>query len=403
VLKFIIYICGLFCFHQYTAQSGCTDANALNYNSLAVQNNGSCLYQATNLNAQLVCNVDLTLAEASGIILHNNLFWSHNDSGGDSKIFALDTISGTTIGNVTLSCQNIDWEDITQSATHVFIGDFGNNLGIRTDLKIYYFPKSALTIGATIIPDSILFQYQDQVSFTTNNNTNFDCEAFIFFNDSLHLFTKNWGNGYTNRYIIPATAGNYTPILKDSFFVDGLVTGASKSEDGKNIALIGYKTGGLFPCFSYLFSDFSQSRFFSGNKRKFNLGSAVNLGQTEGIVMQNNGTFFTVSEKVIAGPNTILAKMHRFEFTLPGSFASLDDGAVLEVKVKDRNISVMHLESQTAFSILDIHGKNIKTGSITSEENTITFDAYTNGCYFLKIGNQQFKFVIVNDQIVSLN
>ena len=78
-----------------------------------------------------------SLNESSGAIFFNNRLITHNDSGGEAKLYELDTISGIIEREVTiLNATNVDWEDITQDETSIYIGDFGNNNGNRTDLKI---------------------------------------------------------------------------------------------------------------------------------------------------------------------------------------------------------------------------------------------------------------------------
>ncbi len=86
---------------------------------------------------------------------------------------------------------------------YLYIGDFGNNAGSRTDLHILRIEKSSLLEGMPAI-DTIAFAYEDQTDFTpSNQNTAFDCEAFIAGTDSLFLFTKNWNNLSTVCYSVP--------------------------------------------------------------------------------------------------------------------------------------------------------------------------------------------------------
>ena len=78
---------------------------------------------------------------------------------------------------------NTDWEDITQDENHLYIGDFGNNLGDRRDLRIYILNKSDLLPSSDTIPVAgiISYSYENQTDFTpaANLTTPWDCEAFV--------------------------------------------------------------------------------------------------------------------------------------------------------------------------------------------------------------------------------
>ena len=56
------------------------------------------------------------------------------------NILSINGVKTIFLGGDFLSVnkeENVDWEDITQDETHIYIADFGNNNGNRTDLKIY--------------------------------------------------------------------------------------------------------------------------------------------------------------------------------------------------------------------------------------------------------------------------
>ena len=77
------------------------------------------------------------ISETSGLIFHNGKLITHNDSGNTPQLFEIDTVSYQITRTVTLSnVANIDWEDIAQDSEYIYIGDFGNNLGTRTDLSL---------------------------------------------------------------------------------------------------------------------------------------------------------------------------------------------------------------------------------------------------------------------------
>lgn len=84
------------------------------------------------------------MRETSGLICFNELFWTHNDSGGRPEIYGLDTQKGKIKATVIVSnASNVDWEEIAQDDQYVYVGDFGNNRGVRRDLCIYKIPKTA--------------------------------------------------------------------------------------------------------------------------------------------------------------------------------------------------------------------------------------------------------------------
>ena len=75
------------------------------------------------------------LAETSGIATsqaHPGVFWSQNDSGGDSAVYAIDP-GGAVMARVRLrGVTNRDWEDIAvgpcpDGGSCLFVGDIGDN------------------------------------------------------------------------------------------------------------------------------------------------------------------------------------------------------------------------------------------------------------------------------------
>ena len=131
-------------------------------------------------------------------------------------LFALDTLDGSIRREVVLAAaQNKDWEDLTADEDFLFIGDFGNNDGSRQDLRIYRLAKDQLNQDTIFNIDTIAFAFSDQTDFTPANfNTAYDCEAFFAHSDSLHIFTKDWINQRTKHYVLPATPGNHTALLR---------------------------------------------------------------------------------------------------------------------------------------------------------------------------------------------
>lgn len=222
------------------------------------------------------------LRESSGLIFFNDLLWSMNDSGGNNKIFGVNT-NGEIEAEVELEgIQNVDWESMTQDEQYIFVGDFGNNYGNRTDLTIHRIKKS--DIGSEkeqkVESDKIEFSFKNQTEFNYGlNSTPFDCEAMIVLNDELYVFTKNWQNQTTVVYKFPATPGTYEPAPIMEYDVNALITGACMSPDKKKLVLLGYSA---FKPIIWIFSDFTANQFFTGEKTRIEL-DAIFGSQTEGV------------------------------------------------------------------------------------------------------------------------
>lgn len=181
------------------------------------------------------------LREISGLTYtRDGALWCINDGGHAPALFRLVPETGEIAETRLLPVLNRDWEDLTTDRQgRLYIGDFGNNQHTRRDLCIYRYDPVAQTI------DSILFSYPDQHAFPPPAQRwwNFDCEAMVFYRDSLHLFSKNRfvGNFYTKHYVLPAQPGQYIATLRDSLLLPNrVVTGAALDSTNQTLALTAY-------------------------------------------------------------------------------------------------------------------------------------------------------------------
>ncbi len=274
--------------------------------------------RATHYNPRLLADLPEMVKETSGLVFIHGQLWTMNDSGNPSEIYQIDTLSGKVLRTVLVSnAPNVDWESITADDSNMYIGDFGNNNGNRRNLRILKIRLADLLEASkdTVSAGFIHFSYPDQVSFAASMNANnFDCEAFFVSNDSLQLFSKDWSDLHTRHYVLPLTAGTYRARFVEQFDAAGLVTDASVNAQG-NIILLGYKnTGGRsYTCFALLLSAYTGNLVFGGSMRRIELGSALHLGQTEGIVLKNNGTGWISAESIQAGWFYEPAKLFRFD------------------------------------------------------------------------------------------
>lgn len=280
------------------------DPLALNYDAQATSNDGSCTYAITEYSpVQLTLLPDL-LHEASGIEWLSSGLYIHNDAGNPDRLYRIDSLNGAILQTITIAgADNLDWEDITEDDDYLYLGDVGNNIGNRTDLRIYKIQKSELT-NTVVNAEVIDFFYEDQVDFEPGmNDHNYDCEALIAYGENLHLFTKNWDDKKTRHYVLPKSPGNHAAVLVEEFDAEGLITAADISSEGA-LVLLGYTEFGLN--FMWLLFDYTDSDFFSGNKRRVALGSGFNNGQTEGITFRNNAYGYICSEAFSINQNLLL-------------------------------------------------------------------------------------------------
>lgn len=328
--------------------SGCTDLKATNYNENATQNDGSCVYATTSISPQSSVNLGAELVETSGLILFNDVLWSHNDND-DTQLYQINPTTGATISTINIpNVSNVDWEDIAADEHYIYLGDFGNNAtGIRTDLKIYRFPKSEWENPTTI--DTIRFSYSTQTDFSTSstNATNFDCEAFIVSNDKIYLFTKEWTSNATSIFELEKTPGNHVANFQSTLNVQGLITGATYLEEKQLVVLSGYSS--LLQPFIYLLYDFESTNFFSGNKRKINLN--LSFHQVEGIVTKDGLNYYLTNEQLVQTQLNIAQKLHTINlsnFLLEYLFPEVLN---VESQVKSFNLQVYPNPFENAFYV----------------------------------------------------
>jgi sugar lactone lactonase YvrE len=225
-----------------------------------------------------------------------NRFFTHNDSGGQPDLYEIDS-SGTLIRTIRVTnATNVDWEELAQDDSgRVYVGDFGNNNNNRSatsgnGLKIYRVNKPSTITGTTTVAGVINFEYADRNFSAPSSNHNFDMEGFFFFNDSLHLFSKNRTsptNGWIKHYKLPSVPGTYTATVVDSFNNAGIrITAADISPNKKTVALLAENRIFLFYCYK-------GSKFISTGS---NTVLTIPQTQKEAIVWVNDSTVFITEE-----------------------------------------------------------------------------------------------------------
>ena len=247
--------------------------------------------ESLNLKKYKIAVLSDSLRESSGLTNINGRLFSFNDSGNTSEIFEITPGSSYIEKTFQTGLKNIDWEAITNDRENFYIGEFGNNLGTRKDLKVYQIPfrnDSLITDSIKTIP----FFYPEQTDFTPKNiNNNFDAEAMIFLDGNIHIFTKEWVTNTVSHYVIDKNLTENQPAQKlESFDTGFVVTDASVFEN--KLYVVGYtkKASVYLMIFE---KDETGNLFFNQPLKKYFLGRAYNVGQIEGITATEKGIYIS--------------------------------------------------------------------------------------------------------------
>ncbi len=269
----------------------------------------------TALSPSFLAELPTSQNETSGLAFIQGRLFSINDGGNANEIFELNPTTGSVIRSIKVTnAVNRDWEELAQSDTHLFIGDFGNNNGTRKDLAVFKVPISSVLSSTEVIAEELKFTFADQADFSGNGGLhNYDCEAFFFSNNLLHLFTKNRGDQKTNHYSMNPSQSNSIASSLGSFDVKGLITAAGIDGQG-NICLLGYEDAGFTSkSFVWLFSGYSGTNYLSGKSTRIFLGSPSQLSQTEGLIFAESGQVIISGERISVGGLTIPAKLSKLD------------------------------------------------------------------------------------------
>lgn len=277
---------------------------AANTQSVEIQESDQSKMQAhRSIKFSELTALDDALIELSGMISVKGRLFAHNDSGDGAFLYEVDSKDGSILRKIPiLDAWEADWEDIAQDDKYVYIGDIGNNIGKRHDLRIYKIEKTALLDGHDVHAQMISISYGDQHSFKFDEySTPYDAEGLIAFGDSLYIFTKNWADYTTRIYVAPKEAGTYVldRLPGAEKRLDVMVTAADIDPVSGKLALVGYTDpfhpSGLLESKLMIFDTNKDEDPFSGEMESFTLSSGVLLRQYEAV------TFLSEDELLVSG------------------------------------------------------------------------------------------------------
>ena len=199
--------------------------------------------------------------ESSAIVksrVWDDVYWTLNDSGNKNRMFPFNRNGemyraewyNEDQGGVYLAgTLNIDWEEMAvDNYNNIYVCDCGNNSNARKDLCIYQLkdPLPQAT-GSVSYFQKFHFYYPEQKEFPADPN-NFDCEAVFWANEKLYLLTKHRADSHTKLYRFD----NLDPLKNNpvtylsTFDIQGMVTSADATTDGKKLAVLTYNNVWVF-------------------------------------------------------------------------------------------------------------------------------------------------------------
>ena len=231
--------------------------------------------------------------ETSGLEIINEVFITHNDSGGEPSLYFFN-LNGEIINSIKLEEEsfweiyNNDWEDITADKDYIFIADTGNNFGNRDNLNIIKVRTSDFSVESKID-----ISYEDQQTFLPRPKHKYDAEALFLIEDKIAVLSKDRSNLFTDLYLIDKESNSKQALeSKITYNVNSLITGGDYNKDISLLALVSYNSKGNQ--FLILFENFNLENLAEKKFRKFKI--PLERAQIEAIKIIDNKTFWITSE-----------------------------------------------------------------------------------------------------------
>ena len=231
--------------------------------------------------------------ETSGLEILNEVFITHNDSGGEPSLYFFN-LNGEIINSVKLDEEsfwqiyNNDWEDIAADEDYIFIADTGNNFGNRDNLNIIKVKTNDFSID-----DKIDVAYKDQETFIPRPKHKYDAEALFLIEDKIAMLSKDRSNLFTDLYLIDKESSSRQVLeSKVTYDVNSLITGGDYNEELRLLALVSYNSKGSQ--YLILFENFSLENLAEKKFRKIKI--PIERAQIEAIKIIDNSTFWITSE-----------------------------------------------------------------------------------------------------------
>ena len=193
------------------------------------------------------------IQEASGLVTsraHTDVLWTHNDSGGEPKVYLIST-SGESKGSYFLEgAENRDWEDIAMGpgpdpdVNYIYVGEIGDNNARYETKKIFRFPEPTSLPGQNEV-DTI--HNVEMIQFTYPDGKR-DAETLLVdpFTNDIFVISKRETSVHIYRAAYPQDTDKVIALEMlgqlplGSTDVGDQIVGGDISKDGKEVLLKSY-------------------------------------------------------------------------------------------------------------------------------------------------------------------
>jgi hypothetical protein len=202
-----------------------------------------------------IASKDIT--ESSGITASKcqpGVFWTHNDSGDDAFIFAIDE-KGDDLGTWRVkNSENLDWEDIAEfrdpsGTCFIYIGEIGDNKVQRPVHAVYRVAEPAISdiSKGTNIENALSTERAAQMKFSYPDR-NYNAETLMVHpvTGDIYVLTKRF-DGPSGIYKMKPAFGSDSVTVAEKLgelavpnVPNGYLTGGDISSDGQHVAVCDY-------------------------------------------------------------------------------------------------------------------------------------------------------------------
>lgn len=262
------------------------------------------LFLCSSYSQKLTKDISLSkkIDETSGLEIIDGQFITHNDSGGDTKLYYLDKKGKIVFERTLEGVKNNDWEDITKDDQFIYVANMGNNFDTRKNLSIVKTPIDPSSSEAELIE----FNYPEQVKFTTAYiQSQYDAEALISIDDYLIILTKNKLKKITEIYVLPKIAGKYEAKKIGSLNTQSIITGGDYDPETKLLALTGTLIFNEYYILKIEDFDLESKKDYEIDMYEIPIGKT----QVEAIKIIDSNTFWITSEDEKSSSSARLMKI----------------------------------------------------------------------------------------------